>query len=206
MTGSNPGTPSLDVTLCSLSPRYIFPAAPPHYGAASSSRRVGGPSARWSHTCNKTIYMLANTHISAQSAAVIWIMVLDLFSQLFTPPASSHISRRLATALATHHSHTSRPASQFKHCQVAARLIIWIYVRDPTRKYIYGSDGVSDFVIIDCRTKKLQRKHRVASIMSWTPVDRDHVSSEQKAFWRLCSSEGMFSPLFAVPCKQLMLE
>lgn len=92
--------------------------------------------------------MLANTHISAQSAAVIWIMVLDLFSRLFTPLACSHISRRLAAVSATHHSHsqTSRPASQFKHCDGAARLIIWLYVRDQARKYIYGFDGVSDFI------------------------------------------------------------
>lgn len=138
MTGSNPGTPSFDVTLCSLSPQYIFPAVAPHYGAASSSRRVGGPSTRWPCTCNKTIYMLANTHSSAQSATVIWIMVLDLFSQIFTPLACSHISRRLAAAAITH-SHTLTPRQSLERLDGAARLII-----RPVSSSTAGFDGASD--------------------------------------------------------------
>lgn len=135
--------------------------------------------------------MLANTHISAQSAAVIWIMVLDLFSRLFTPLACSHISRRLAAVSATHHSHsqTSRPASQFKHCDGAAR-----YVIGPVSTST-GSTACRTLFLIDCRTKKQQKLRcavglsvqrpcslMVATIRSWNPVDWNHVSSEQKIF------------------------
>lgn len=124
--------------------RWRLITAPPLHHVAS-----GGASTRCPCTCNKTIYMLANTLSSAQSAAVIWIMVLDLFSQIFTPLACSHISRHLAAA--AHHSQSRTHASP-----VTVKMRQCCQVDNPACQYLY--DRRLGLFSTDCRTKKVQQK------------------------------------------------
>lgn len=87
--------PEALIYACGLSLRYIFYQLSPIM--AISLHHVTRPYGCWACTCNKTIYMLANTHIPVESGSLISIMVwIYLANSLHL--ACRHISHSLAMA------------------------------------------------------------------------------------------------------------